>query len=66
MLTFPGKFKLINVGRDRVNRTTEKLDNYMALIDEVKEHLASKAVEIDDAGLVFAGDRLVGRVENVE
>ena len=66
MLTFPGKFKLINVGRDRVNRTTEKLDNYMALIDEVKEHLASKAVEIDDAGAVFAGDRLVGRVENVE
>ena len=64
------KYKLINIGRDKVNREIN-IDDQNQLMKEVKKHLLSRDVELitDDEGesfRVYAGVRRVGTVERVE
>jgi len=62
------KYKLINIGRDKVNREVEIDPNQ--LLQEVGKHLLSRNIELitDDDGesfRVYAGVRRVGTVERV-
>lgn len=63
------RYRLINVGRNKVNRDVE-CKNQSQLQQEVKKHLMSKDVELvtDDDGrnfTVMAGLRDVGKVKRL-
>lgn len=65
MLHFPDQFRLIDVGRDKVNRTTGIVSTPEQLETEVRKHLLSHNVAVDeDTGAVYAGIRVVGHVQN--
>ncbi len=64
------KYKLINIGRDKINREIE-IKSESQLLKEVKKNLMSRHIELitDDNGesfRVYAGVRRVGTVERVE
>lgn len=64
------KYKLINIGWDKVTREVN-VDNNDQLLKEVERHLLSRFVALatDDDGesfRVYAGVRRVGTVERVE
>lgn len=58
------KYRLIDIGRSKVNRTVE-VRTERELVREVRKHLMSRDVEILPDGNVWAGMRTVGRVELV-
>lgn len=64
------KYKLINIGRNKVNCEVD-VGNQSKLLKEVGKHLMSRNIELitDDEGKsfrVYAGVRRVGTVERVE
>lgn len=64
------KYKLINIGRDKINREVE-VEYPAQIFGEVKKHLMSHNVELitDDDGELFriyAGYRRVGTVERID
>jgi len=55
-------FRLVDIGRFKFNGEV-KADSFAMLLNAVRKHLASRAVDICEDGTVLAGDRPVGRVE---
>lgn len=58
------KYRLINIGRSKFNGIVDvKTDD--DLLRAVGKHPMSRDIEIDEGGSVWAGMRIVGRIENV-
>jgi hypothetical protein len=60
------RFRLVNVGRDKVTREVE-CGRWNDLLREVGKHLRSSDIDVSDAGTVLVGGfRPVGRIEPLD
>lgn len=63
--SFPGRFRLVEIGCDKVTRECHA-SSCDALLAEIRKHLRSGDVVFDRYGDIYAGGRHVGTFEQLE